>query len=113
VNADLGDQARYGRVKKAIDEKGRKVNEAGRRKTPTAKEAVDPVLVRCGELHRAFKASKPRDWDLLGQRNAALSDAEEAGYSLRALARATGMTHQGIASIISCYRHPADDVWDY
>lgn len=100
----LGDQERRERIQAAIDAGARPPSEARRPSGPTEAELADPLLQRCRELHLAFKASRPRDWQLLDQRNAAFSRAEQAGRSLRAIARITGMSHVGVRNVIGDYR---------
>ena len=106
----LGDQRRYRKLQELADE-GRPVPESARPKGPTEAELRDPLLIRCADLERRFKASRPRDWNLLHERDEAMSDAEAAGRSLRSIARACGLTHPTVAYRIEVHRYgePPED----
>ena len=99
----LGDQRRYRKLQELADE-GRPVPESARPKGPTEAELCDPLLIRCADLERRFKASRPRDWNLLHERDEAMSDAEAAGRSLRSIARACGLTHPTVAYRVQVHR---------
>ena len=107
----LGKQDSYRKVRERIDAGAPPPIESRRRRDPTPEELADPLLSECRRLHLAFRASKPRDWQLLRERNAALSKAEAAGHSLRAIGRVTGMTHVGVRNIIESERY-RDDPWE-
>lgn len=100
-----GRQKIYEKVREAA-EAGQAPDESRRPKGPTPAELEDELLAECRRTHLAFKASRPRDWGLLHERNAAWAKAEEAGRSLRAIARAAGVTHPTVADQIWKHRNP-------
>lgn len=102
----LGDQHTYRKAREAIDAGAPPPDERKRRKEPTTEELADPLLIRCRETHLAFTSSRPRDWELLHQRNAAWAEAEAAGRSLRAIARAAGVTHPTVTDQIWKHHNP-------
>lgn len=85
------------------------MSEANRRTEPNAAELADPLLKKCRQTADAFREARrireyPDKWERFRARNAAMSKAERAGRSLRAIGRAVGMTHAGVRNVLEAHR---------